>query len=75
MQAQDLTTAKTVAKISAVGSTAGGKKNVARRSTGLDYLFLGCRTRSAMPTIDSVSTHKDSVPARKTGQIGLTVAR
>jgi hypothetical protein len=32
-----LATAKTVAKISVVSNTAGGKKSVARRSTGLDY--------------------------------------
>jgi hypothetical protein len=32
-----LTTAKTVAKISVASNTAGGKKSVARRSTGLDY--------------------------------------
>jgi hypothetical protein len=37
MRAQDLTTAKTVAKISVVSNTAGGKDSVARRSTGLDY--------------------------------------
>ena len=37
MRAQDLTTAKTVAKITVVSNTAGGKKSVARRSTGLDY--------------------------------------
>ena len=37
MRPQDLTTAKTVAKISMVSNTAGGKKSVARRSTGLDY--------------------------------------
>ena len=37
MRPQDLTTAKTVAKISVVSNTAGGKKSVARRSTGLDY--------------------------------------
>jgi hypothetical protein len=29
--------AKTVAKVSVVTDTAGGKKSVARRSTGLDY--------------------------------------
>jgi hypothetical protein len=37
MRPQDLTTAKTVAKVSVVSNTAGGKKSVARRSTGLDY--------------------------------------
>jgi hypothetical protein len=37
MRPQDLTTAKTLAKISVVSNTAGGKKSVARRSTGLDY--------------------------------------
>jgi hypothetical protein len=37
MRPQDLTTAKTVAKTSAVSNTAGGKKSLARRSTGLDY--------------------------------------
>jgi len=37
MRPQDLATAKTVAKISVVSNTAGGKKSVARRSTGLDY--------------------------------------
>jgi hypothetical protein len=37
MRPQDLATAKTVAKISVVGNTVGGKKSVARRSTGLDY--------------------------------------
>jgi hypothetical protein len=39
--AQDLTTAKTVAKISVASNTAGGKKSVARRSTGLDYSSIG----------------------------------
>jgi hypothetical protein len=39
MRPQDLATAKTVAKISVVSNTAGGKKSVARRSTGL-ALFL-----------------------------------
>jgi hypothetical protein len=29
--------AKTAAKVSLVSDTAGGKKSVARRSTGLDY--------------------------------------
>jgi hypothetical protein len=29
--------AKTTAKVSLVSDTAGGKKSVARRSTGLDY--------------------------------------
>jgi hypothetical protein len=37
MRARDLTTANTVAKISVVGNTAGGKKSAVRRSTGLDY--------------------------------------
>ncbi len=41
MRAQDLTTAKTVAKISVVSNTAGGKKSVARRSTGLDFPLGG----------------------------------
>jgi hypothetical protein len=37
MRPQDMATAKTVAKVSVVSNTAGGKKSVARRSTGLDY--------------------------------------
>src|SRR5215470_6382710 len=37
MRAQDLTTATTVAKISVVSNTAGGKKSAARRSAGVDY--------------------------------------
>ncbi len=37
MRPPDLTTAMTVATISVTGGTAGGKKSVARRSTGLDY--------------------------------------
>ena len=37
MRPKGLTTAKTVAKINVVSSTAGGKKSAARRSTGLDY--------------------------------------
>jgi hypothetical protein len=37
MRPQDLTTATTLAKISVVSNTAGGKKSAARRSTGLDY--------------------------------------
>jgi hypothetical protein len=41
MRPQDLATAKTVAKISVVSNTAGGKKSVARRSTGLDYSSCG----------------------------------
>jgi hypothetical protein len=40
MQAQDSTTAKTVAKISTVSNTTGGKKSVARRSTGRDHSSL-----------------------------------
>jgi hypothetical protein len=47
--AQDLTTAKTVAKISVVSNTAGGKKSVARRSTGLDYSSL---TDGQLVTVD-----------------------
>jgi hypothetical protein len=42
MRPQDLSTAKTVAKISVVSNTAGGNKSVARRSTGLDYSSWGC---------------------------------
>jgi hypothetical protein len=41
MRPQDMTTAKTVAKISVVSNTAGGKKSLARRSTGLDYSSSG----------------------------------
>jgi hypothetical protein len=41
MRAQDLATDTTVAKISVVGNTTGGKKSVARRSTGLDYSSIG----------------------------------
>jgi hypothetical protein len=37
MRPQDLTGAETLAKISVVSNTAGGKKSVAPRSTGLDY--------------------------------------
>ena len=37
MRPQDLTRAETLAKISVVSNTAGGKKSVAPRSTGLDY--------------------------------------
>jgi hypothetical protein len=37
MRAQDSTTAKTVAKISTVSNTTGGKKSVARRSTGRNH--------------------------------------
>jgi hypothetical protein len=44
MRPQDLATAKTVAKISVVSNTAGGKKSVARRSTGLDYSSLAAST-------------------------------
>jgi hypothetical protein len=42
--APDLTTAKTVAKISVVSHAAGGKKSGAHRSTGLDY----CSRRRAV---------------------------
>ena len=46
MRPQDLTMAKTVAKISVVSNTAGGKKSVAGRSTGLDYSSARNRARS-----------------------------
>jgi hypothetical protein len=41
MRPQGLTTAKTVAKVSVVNDTGGGKKSVARRPTGLDYSSSG----------------------------------
>jgi hypothetical protein len=40
MRAQNSTTAKTVAKISTVSNTTGGKKSVARRSTGRNHSSL-----------------------------------
>ena len=40
MRPKSLTMAKTVAKVSVVSDTAGGRKSVARRSTGLDYSSL-----------------------------------
>jgi hypothetical protein len=47
--AQDLTTAKTVTKISVVSNMAGGKKSVARRSTGLDYSSVLLRMTLCSP--------------------------
>jgi hypothetical protein len=56
MRPQDLTTAKTVAKISVVSNTAGGKKSVARRSTGLDYSSLvWTRARPVCEPLPSVT--------------------
>jgi hypothetical protein len=55
MRAQDLTTAKTVAKISVVGNTTGGKKSVARRSTGLDYSSVGRLVRHLCHVLQSVA--------------------
>jgi hypothetical protein len=49
MRPQDLTTAKTLAKISVVSDTAGGKKSVARRSAGLDYSSGFIAARVAPP--------------------------
>jgi hypothetical protein len=64
MRPQDLTTAKTVAKISVVSNTAGGKKSVARRSTGLDY--------SSTPVTAAISD--SSLSRLDTGQLRWATA-
>jgi hypothetical protein len=48
MRPQDLTTAKTLAKISLVSNTPGGKKSAARRSAGLGN---SCDDRRAQPVL------------------------
>jgi hypothetical protein len=53
MRPQDLTTAKTVAKFSVVSNTAGGKKSVARRSTGLDNSSDGAERGESIRRSDS----------------------
>ena len=53
MRPQDLAAAKTVAKIRVVSNTAGGKKSVARRSTGLDYSSSRVMTENWTPDVNS----------------------
>ena len=63
MRPQDLTTAKTVAKISVVSNTAGGKKSLARRSTGLDYSSRGCQQSASNLASRSLASHVLAIEA------------
>ena len=57
MRPEDLTTAKTVAKISVASNTAGGKKSVARRYTGLDYSFSKASDRAKLMVSQEACEH------------------
>jgi hypothetical protein len=52
MRPQDLTTAKTVAKISVVSNTAGGKKSVARADP--QVLTIPLQRRLRLPALEDV---------------------
>jgi hypothetical protein len=61
MRPNGLTIAKTLTQVSVVTDTSGGKKSVARRSTGLDYsspspTALCVRLRN--PRLDVLNNHR-----------------
>jgi hypothetical protein len=68
MQPNGLTIAKTLVKVSVVTDTAGGKKSVARRSTGLDYSSLAMVQRTQKR--DKAVRHGHTFPPGVSGAVG-----